>query len=185
MPLKEVERVFECEANILASPPFPTNFPTGGSINLCTIALNSRRTAYLIRAVVNWSATFIPLASALTLSAGGLAQVQFEIVRDGVPIARVTQTVSQAGAAVGAIFATASTAFDTTPIQTLDSTSLGGIINPLTIIELRASNIILTPPLNILGTVLLPIGSVTAAAGLVSLVVEEVRFCRSGDADSL
>lgn len=185
MPLKDIERVFECEINTVVSPPFTTTLPAGGTVDLCKIVVTSRRTAYLVRAVINWSATFTPLLTLLDLTSSGSVQVQFEILKDGGPIARVTQTIGQIGGGIGVLFDTATTTFDTTPIQILDISHLGGVANPITIFELRATNIILNPPLNTLGTIITALGSVTAEVGLVSLVVEEVGSCRSAGSDSL
>lgn len=177
--LKDIERVFECEVNVTATPPFTTSLPNGGTVTLCSVVVPTRRAGYLVRAVVNWSATFAPIINLLSLTRTGVAQATFELLKDGGPIARVTQTIGQEGAGIGVIFDTATTSFDSTPIQVLDTSSILGVTNPITIFELRVTAIILSPPLNILGTVSVPLGSVTAAAGLVSLVVEEIDACRA------
>ncbi|VBB05188.1 Hypothetical protein LUCI_0395 [Lucifera butyrica] len=176
--LKEIERVFECEGNTTVFPPFPTTLPAGGTVPLCSIIVCSHRAAYLVRAIINWSATFTPLASALALTSGGFAQVEFDLLRDGVVIERVFQTAPQVGFGVGIPFTTASTTFEIAAMQILDTSSLVSD-PPLSVFELRATNVILTPPLSTVGTVITPVGTTTAAVGAVSLVVEQIEARRN------
>lgn len=175
--LKDIDRVFECEVNTVISPPFPTMVV--GATPLCSIAVSTRRAGYIIRAVVNWSATFTPIGSVLPLTTPGFAQVQFELLANGGPVARVTETIGQVGFTIGEPFTIASSAFDTTAIQVLDTQFLAGAPNPISIFEVRVGNVILVPPANVVGTVVTPVGTTTAAIGLVSLIVEEVDACRA------
>lgn len=180
--LKEIERVFDCQTNTTALPPFPTILPAGGTVPLCsiTVPVGRDRDAFLVRAVINWSATFTPLVSLLTLTGLGFAQVTFEIARDGVPIARVTQTVNQPDGTIGVILGTAVTGFNIATAEVLDTTSLtSGVSGPISVFELRATNIIAVAPVNVLGTVIVPLATVTINAGLISLVVEEIEACRA------
>lgn len=175
--LKDIDRVFECEVNTVVVPPFTTTLPAGGTVSLCSIAVPARRAGYLVRAVVNWSATFTPPVFTVvpTIITSGFAQITFEILRDGGPIARVFQT---AFSPVGA-FPTPATTFEIATLQILDTQSLSGITNPISLFEVRATNIILVPPLLNVG-----LASASAAAGLVSLVVEEIDVCRAASVDA-
>lgn len=177
--LKDIERVFECEANTLATPPFITPLVSGAT--LCSIVVPTRRAGYLVRAVVNWSVTFTPLLVPIPLTVPGFAQVTFQIFKDGGPIAIVTDSAGQQGFSVDITvpFSTASSTFETTAIQILDTSSVFSVTNPISLFELRATNVVLSPPLNVLGTVVTLAGSASAAQGLVSLVVEEIDVCRA------
>ncbi|MBP2664164.1 MAG: hypothetical protein H6Q71_2112 [Firmicutes bacterium] len=178
--LKNIERVFNYQANTVTAPPFPINLPAGGTVSLATLAIPVRHAAYLVRAVINWGATFTPLASQTPLTAPGFAQVQFQIVRDGTPIELVTQTAGQTGFGIGLAFTTATSTYEIAAMQILGTGSLCSCVgNPISTFELRATNIILQAPLNITGTVSTAIGTPAAAVGLVSLTIEEIEPCRA------
>jgi hypothetical protein len=175
--LKEIERVFACEVNEVVSPPFPVSLPPGGTVDLCklTVPLGRSPSAFLVTAVVNWSVTFTPIGLAAQ-DFPGFAQITFELLRDGGPIQRVIQSAIQLVFSDDVVTAFTSTTFKIATLRHLDTTSLNGITNPLATFLVRATNIILNPPLE-LGTT--PVATVTAAAGLTSLTVEEVEASRS------
>lgn len=174
----EIERVFACEVNSVVTPPFPTTLPPFGTVDLCqlSVPIGRDRDGFVIHAVVNWSATFTGFATPLVLATPGFAQITFELLRDGGPIQRVVQTAGQVGFTIGAPFTGSSTTFEIATMLHLDTTSLTGIANPIATFILRATNILLSPPLTAAGT---PAGTITAAAGLTSLIVEEVEACRA------
>ena len=177
--LRGINRVFKCETNVNDTPPFTTTLPDNGTVTLCSVTVPTCRNAYLVRAVINWSVAFRPFLSLIVLSTPGFAQAQFEILRDGGPIARVTQSLGQLGFTIGDLFNTEAENFGVAALQVLDTSSLTcGITNPITTFEIRATNIILTAPLSINGTTIIPLGDITSAVGLVSLVVEEVESHR-------
>ncbi|MDF2568908.1 MAG: hypothetical protein K0R55_512 [Sporomusa sp.] len=180
--LKDIERVFGCEINAIDTPPFTTTLPDNGTVTLCSITVPTRRDAYLVRAVINWSVTFTPIIPAIglvILSTPGFAQAQFEILKDGGPIARVTQSLGQLGFTIGDIFNTEASNFGVATLQVLDTTSVSGVSNELATFEVRATNIILTAPLSVNGTTIIPLGDIVSAVGSVSLVVEQVEAsCR-------
>jgi hypothetical protein len=179
--LKEIERVFACEVNEAVSPPFPVSLPASGTVDLCrlTVPLVSSPSAFLVTAVVNWSVTFTPTI-ALNSDFPGFTQITFELLRDGGPIQRVIQSAIQLVFSDDQPTPTASTTFKIATLRHLDTTSLGGIINPLATFVIRATNIILNPPLNVENVnTPTPVATVTAAAGLTSLTVEEVGACRA------
>ena len=177
--LKGIDRVFKCEINTTEVPPFTTTLPDNGTVTLCSVSTPADRSAYLVRAVINWSVAFRPFLSLIVLSTPGFAQVQFEILKDGGPIARVTQSLGQLGFTIGDIFNTEAENFGVATLQVLDTSSLScGITNPITTFEVRATNITLTAPLSVNGTTIIPLGDITSAVGLVSLVVEEVEAHR-------
>lgn len=180
--LKEIKRVYEFQSNTNEIPPFTTTFPNSGTVTLGTITIPNCRDVYLVRGVVNWSVNFKPIIPAIGLvflSTPGYAQIQFEILKDGGPIAIVTQSLGQLGFTIGDIFNTNASNFGVATLQIVDTSSLtGGITSPLSTYQIRATNIILSAPLSINGTTIIPLGTITAAAGLVSLVVEEVETHR-------
>ncbi|QDR80653.1 hypothetical protein [Sporomusa termitida] len=177
--LKDIERVYGCEINAIDTPPFTTTLPVNGTVGLCSITVPTRRDAYLVRAVINWSVTFTPILPAVNLlSSPGAAQVQFEILKDGGPIARVTQSLGQLGFIVGAVFNTTTSNFGIAALQVLDTSSLCGTSNELSTFEVRATNINLTVPLSVVTGTIIPVGNVVSAVGHVSLVVEQVDTCR-------
>lgn len=177
-PVKLFEDVSVCEANAVITPPFPTSLPAGGTVELCTVFVpdDCEPNAFLLSAVVNWSVTFTGLASPLVITSPGSAQITFEILRDGIVIYRVIETASQIGANTAIVFVGPTTTFTTTSLLHLDTASLWqGCCNPFpTTYTLRATGIILTPPLSV-ATVA---ATVTAAAGAVTLVAEEVDLCK-------
>jgi hypothetical protein len=177
--LKDIERVFFCQNFVNQSPPFPTTLT--GTHSLCKVTINARRAGYLVRAQVNWSAIFTPLVtpSPLVLTTPGFAVVEFRLLRDGGPIERKFQTAGQVGFTIGGFFNVASTTFEIAALQVLDTSSIGGVSNPLSTFEIEASVITLSPPFNVDGLITTPIGTTTVAAGAVSLVVEEIDSCRA------
>ena len=177
--LKEINRVYKCEINSIETPPFTTTLPDNGTVTLCSLTAPTCHNAYLVRAVVNWSVSFRPFLSLIVLSTPGFAQAQFEILKDGGPIARVTQSLGQLGFTIGDIFNTQASNFGVATLQVLDTSSLtGGVTNPLSTFEIRATNIILTAPLSVNGNTIISLVDITSAVGLVSLVVEEVEAHR-------
>lgn len=181
--LKHIKRVFECEVNTIETPPFTTTLPDNGTVTLCSLTVPTCRDGYLVRAVINWSVTFRPFLSLIVLSSPGFAQVQFEILKDGGPIARVTQSLGQLGFTIGDIFNTEASNFGVAALQVLDTSSLCGFTNPLTTFEIRATNIVLTAPLSIDGTTIIPLGDIVSAVGLVSLIVEQVDAHREDESE--
>ncbi len=184
--LKDIERVYGCEINITDTPPFTTTLPDNGTVSLCSITVPTRRDAYLVRAVINWSVTFTPIIPAvglIVLSTPGFAQAQFEILKDGGPIARVTQSLGQLGFTIGDLFNTEASNFGVAAMQVLDTTSLCGASNELSTFEVRATNVVLTAPLSVNGTTIIPLGDIVSAVGPVSLVVEQVDACRQEDSN--
>jgi hypothetical protein len=179
--LKEIERVFACEVNEVVSPPFPVSLPAGGTVDLCklTVPLGRCPSAFIVTAVVNWSVTFTPIPGAGDSDFPGSAQITFELLRDGGPIQRVTQPAIQLVFSGDFPSPTASTTFEIATLRHLDTTSLGGITNPLATFLVRATNIILNPPIEQIEDVVTPVATVTAAAGLTSLTVQEVEASRS------
>jgi hypothetical protein len=178
--LKEIERVFACEVNEVVSPPFTVSLPPGGTVDLCklTVPLGRSPSAFIVTAVVNWNVTFTPIGL-VDQDFPGFAQITFELLRDGGPIQQVTQSVIQLFFSPDVLSSTASTTLEIATLRHLDTTSLGGITNPLATFIIRATNIILTPSIDQVGTVRNPVSIVTAAAGLTSLTVEEVEACRA------
>ena len=177
--LKGINRVFKCEINSIETPPFTTTLPDNGTVTLCSLNVPACRSAYLVRAVINWSVAFRPFLSLIVLSTPGFAQVQFEILKDGGPIARVTQSLGQLGFTIGDLFNREAENFGVATLQVLDTSSLAcGVTNPISDFEVRATNITLTAPLSVNGTTIIPLGDITSAVGLVSLVVEEVEAHR-------
>ncbi|MBU2700149.1 hypothetical protein Ga0466249_001241 [Sporomusaceae bacterium BoRhaA] len=176
--LKGIERVFNYQANTIISPPFPINLPAASTVSLATLAIPVHHAAYLVRAVINWGATFTPLATPIVLTAPGFAQVQFQILRDGTPIEIVTQTAGQTGALIGiGTFATAVSTYEIAAMQILGTDSLCSCVgNSCSTFELRATNITLQAPLSTAAAVA---GTTTAAVGLVSLTIEEIEPCRT------
>lgn len=182
----EVEKVHVCQQNVTALPPFTTQLPVGSTVPLCSVTVplcrdrGRDRDAFLVRAVVNWSATFDPIITILALTGLGFAQVTFEVLRDGVVIGRVTQTINQPNGVIGILdlpFEDAVTGFNIATIEVLDTTSLIGCAGPIAVFELRATNIIVVEPINALGTVITILADVFINAGLISLVVEEIDAC--------
>lgn len=184
--LKDIERVYGCEINAIDTPPFTTTLPANGTVSLCSITVPTRRDAYLVRAVINWSVTFTPIIPTVSvvLSTPGFAQAQFEILKDGGPIARVTQSLGQLGFTIGALFSTQTASFGVAALQVLDTTSLCGNTNEISTFEVRATNIALSVPSGISGTSIIPLGSIVSAVGHVSLVVEQVDTCRQEEINS-
>lgn len=177
--LEGINRIFKCETNINQTPPFTTTLPDNGTVTLCSLNVPTCRNAYLVRAVINWSVEFRPFLSLIILSTPGFAQVQFEILRDGGPIARVTQSLGQLGYTIGDIFNTEAANFGIATLQVLDTSSLAfNISNQISTFEVRATNVILTAPLSVNGTTIIPLGDITSAVGAVSLIVEEVESRR-------
>ena len=78
--LKGINRVFKCEINTIETTPFTTTLPDNGTVTLCSVNVPACRSAYLVRAVINWSVAFRPFLSLIVLSTPGFAQVQFEIL---------------------------------------------------------------------------------------------------------
>lgn len=183
--LKEIERVYGCQIDVNETPPFTTTLADNGTSTLCSLTVPTRRDAYLVRAVINWSVCFkpiIPAVGLIVLSTPGFAQAQFEILKDGGPIATVTQSLGQLGFTIGDIFNTEAANYGIATLQVLDTTSLSGITtNEISIFEVRATNIILTAPLSVNGTTIIPLGTIRSAVGHVSLVVEQVESCRQED----
>ncbi|HBS58251.1 MAG TPA: hypothetical protein DEA44_03180 [Firmicutes bacterium] len=179
--LKDVERVFISQQNTTGT--FATSLPVGGTVPLASIAVpvGRDRDAFLVRATMNWNATFTPLLSLLTLTGLGFAQVTFELLRDGVVIGRVTDTINQPDGSIGAVVATTTVGFDTTTVEVLDTSSITGAVasGAIAIFELRATNIVAVGPVNVLGTVTVPLATVTLAAALTTLVIEEIEACRA------
>lgn len=175
--LKDIERIFVCETNAVENPPFSTSLTPGGTVELCkvTVPVGRERNAFLIHAMVDWSVTFTGLAVPVAIDAPGSAQVTFELLRDGGPIQRVTETAIQTGFNIFAAFVGPTTTFVTSKLLHVDTPILGGNTNFLSTFTLRATNIILTAP--IFGIV--PSATVTAAAGPVALVIEEIDTCRA------
>lgn len=171
-PFTGIDRVFTCETNALVTPPFPTALTPNGTVDLCKISIPSRRArnAFLVNAMINWSATFTPLSTA-NLETPGFAQITFALLRDGSPIFHVIETAGQI-VLTSTSFISASTTFITTKLQHWDTTVLTGVVNPITVFAVRATDIILVPPLASAGV---SIGTITAAAGAVTLSVEEVK----------
>jgi hypothetical protein len=177
----EIERVFVDEHNPIATPPFPTNLPNGGFADLASVTINIGRDkdAFLLHAVVNWSATFTPLSTPVNIAIIGNAQVTFQFLRNNTVIYQVIQSIPQPLVNLIPPFATAATGFDIASLLHFDTSSLCdclGTSGGFTTFTLRATNIILTPPLTPSGALA---GTVTAAAGPVTLVVEEVEACRA------
>jgi hypothetical protein len=177
--LKEIERVFTCEVNEVITPPFPVSLPAGGTVDLCklTVPLGRSPSAFLITAVVNWSVTFTPISTG-TSDFPGSAQITFELLRDGGPIQRVTQPAIQLVFSGDVPSPTASTTFEIATLRHLDTISLSGITNPLATFLVRATNIILNPPIEDIEGAVNPVATVTAAAGLTSLTVQEIKATR-------
>jgi hypothetical protein len=175
--LKDIERVFNYQTNTIISPPFPIKLQAGNTLPLATLPIPVRHAAYLVRAVINWDATFTPLVTLEDgLSAPGFAQVQFQILRDGTPLESVTQTAGQIGATIGLEFTSATSTYAIATLQVLDTQSLCSCAGtPISIFELRATNIILQAPLDETSTT---DGTTTAAVGLLSLTVKEIEACR-------
>ena len=182
----EIERIFFSEINpVLPLPPivaplaspFPTDLPSGGAVNLALVNVRTDhdRDGVLLSAVVNWSATFTP-AAATTLNAPGFADVTFELLRNGIVIYRVNQTIEQKGfPLVQTIqFTTATSSFQIASLLYFDF--IPTICrNQFHVYTLRATNIALTNPQ-------VPAGSTattTAAAGAVTLVAEKTEACRT------
>lgn len=178
---KDINRVFECEINTTEVPPFTTTLPDNGTVTLCSLTVPSRRGGFLVRAVINWGVTFTPFITTVILSTPGFAQAQFEILKNGGPIARVTQSLGQLGFTIGDIFNTEASNFGVATLQVKDDQT--GNTNPLSVFEVRATNITLTAPLSINGTTIIPLGDIKSAVGLVSLVVEEVENQRQEECD--
>lgn len=179
---KDNNQVYECEINLIDTPPFTTTLPDNGTVTLCSLTVPSRRGGYIVRAVINWGVTFTPFITTVILSTPGFAQAQFEILKNGGPIARVTQSLGQLGFTIGDLFNTEASNFGVATLQVKDN-PLNGNFNPLSVFEVRATNITLTAPLSINGTTIIPLGDITSAVGSVSLIVEEVEGSRQEECD--
>lgn len=167
-----------CESNAAIAPPFPIALPAGGTVDLCTVFVpeDCDPNAFLLSAVVNWSVTFTGLVTPLVITSPGAAQVIFELLRDGIVIYRVIETANQIGANSAIVFVGPTSTFTTTSLLHFDTASLWhGCCNPFpTTYTLRATGITLIPPLS--GAIIA--GTVTAAAGAVTLVAAEVDICK-------
>ncbi|AEG58834.1 hypothetical protein [Desulforamulus ruminis] len=180
MPIRfgPIERVFVSEQAALT--PGSILLPNGGSVDLASITVQGDCPAVLLQAVINFSVTFTPLITPVIATVPGFAQITFEFLLNGTPIYRVTETAEQAGLPLGLLFTTASTTFETVNMLHFDLSNLTGLSSTsIDTYTLRASNIILTPPLVTPAGV--AAGTVSAAAGPVTFIAEAVRIRRDED----
>lgn len=167
---REIERVFVCEQNPLATAPttFPATMPfpipliNGSLTELCTLTIPIHRrrddNSFFISAFINWEMT----GAASTLSQSlGTAQVAFELTRDNIVIFRAIETLVRPPDVAAAV-----TVFGTVNLMHLNSASACNCScpNKFSTFTVRANNILLTPA-----------ASVSAAVGAVTLKIEELR----------
>lgn len=177
-----IDRVFVCEQGALTpNPPGVVVLPPNGSVDLCSITVQGNCPAILLSAVVNWCVTFTPLVTPVIATVPGFASVTFQLLLNGAPIYSVVDTAEQLGLPLGLLFTTASTTCETTSLLHFDLSNILGIsTTSIDTYTLRATNIILSPPL-VLPVVGPPAGTVTATAGPVTLVAEAIRVHRDGE----
>jgi len=148
------------------SSPFPISLSTGETINLALINIpaSTKPIGILLTAVVNWSATFTPPSTSTTLSTPGYADATFELLRNGVIINRLTQTVVQKGTPLSTSldFAIAVPTYELMALSFVDLSLLLCHTNTYT---LRVTNLALVDPVVASGT-----ATTTAQVGSISLV---------------
>lgn len=153
---------------VLPLPPaaFPTSLSSSDIINLASLTFEIHGLeGVILNAVVNWSATFTPSATATTLVTPGFADVTFEFLRNGQVIYRVSQTVMQKGIPLSGDFTAATTTLTTTALLHFNIATHGSHTYTL-----RANNIVLTAPVLASGT-----ATTSAAVGAVTLIAEGVE----------
>lgn len=176
-----VERVYVDEnAAPLALPPasFPIPLTEGSTIELATlgIKLGADRDGILLAAAVNWSATFdfTPVVNFAILQPS-VVTITFELLRDGEPIYRITQSATQSIVpfARTAQRLTTST-YEIAALLHFDPSAVFEFAG-FTTYTLRATNISITPFIfQFDGT---PVISITAAAGAVTLIAKKIEAC--------
>lgn len=153
---------------VLPLPPtaFPTSLSSHDIVNLASINFKIHDLdGVIVQAVVNWSATFTPSATATVLTIPGFADVTFEILLNGQVVYRVSQSVMQKEIPLSGNFTAATTTEATTSLLHFNVSVHGA--NTYT---LRANNIVLTAPVLASGT-----ATTSAAVGAVTLIAEGVE----------
>ena len=180
--------VFDADNQALPPPPlsaplqspFPVALASGTAVNLAAVTLSAaQRGRTVLRAVVNWSATYTPPATDTVLLTPGFAGVTFEILRNGTVIYRVAQTAVQ-----NAFFN--QPAGTVSPLTTYQIAALLHVdaaapcrrscpkqALPLQVYLLRAANIFLVAPEVAAGA-----AQTTAAVGAVTFIAEKTKTCR-------
>lgn len=186
---KGIERVLVDE-NVAAQSPstqggqsvllglgFPVLVPAGGTIDLATIGINlgGDRDGILLMAAINWSLIFTVRSDVdFLLLRAGSATVTFELLRDGVVINRMTQSVPQAIVSFEANETLFSVTTDSAAMLQFDTTGLTATPGFVTY-TLRATNVSIINPVVSSGTI-----SSQVSVGAVTLIAEEIetRFKR-------
>lgn len=170
---KGVERVFvdETVAPLPVDQLFPIPLQNGSTMDLATIdvGLGCNRNGILLLAVVNWSFRVDSGTTPVDILASLLANVTFELLRNGVVIYRTTQTAVQSALNVGpGPSPVDATTFEIADVLHFDipSPAIAPGINTYT---LRATNVTVVEPLDsVILTTAVEVGSVT-------LVAEEIE----------
>jgi hypothetical protein len=158
---------------VLPLPPtaFPTSLSSRDIVNLASITFRIHDLdGVLLQAVVNWSATFTPSATATTLTTPGFADVTFEILLNDQVVYRVSQTTVQKENPIVGNFTAATTTQATTALLHFNIPAHGS-----NTYILRANNIVLTAPVLASGT-----ATTSAAVGAVTLIAEGMEDLGGG-----
>lgn len=176
----EIERVFVSETpDPVTASPFSTILNNGSNLDLASITIdaNCDKNGILLFGVVNWSITVTPLIDSVAIAIPAYGQISFDILLNGIVIYRVTQTAAQFGFPITGVFGIPSTTYNIATLLHFDTSALTAFTTSLVnTYTLRASNIILTPPLLSIGG--LTAGGITAAAGPVTFLAEKVEAHR-------
>lgn len=167
--LGEVEVTVVREHYATTTVPFPISLKDDSQVDLAniTVCLSDYTEAVLLQATVNWSANFT-IPAVTELREHGLAEVTFQILREGQSIYQVTQTIRQKDFMLVDTIQT-NTTYEMNSILHFDITPLTGFSRTVTY-TLRTSDITLFGQN---GTFTGGSSEVSAAVGSVTFVAQE------------
>jgi hypothetical protein len=183
----EIERVSFSEVDSVlplppTTPPFTSPFPlsliNGSTVNLALLNVSSRHDndGVLLQAVINWSATFTPPAntSNVTITIPGYTTVSFEILLNGIVIARTTQTAVQNSTSPtsSSTFSAATTTFNIAALSHFDKNPIFNC-HLIKAYALRVTNISVVAPQVSSG-----VATASASAGAVTMLAGKVAARR-------